>query len=105
MSFKLKIMTAQGTILEEEVESMTAPGIDGYYGVLSQHAPMVSAIGTGVLKVVSAGNISYFAIIGGIAEISREVTTVLADIIKKVAGPDEAAIEIEEMTSPTPTGH
>jgi len=105
MSLILKIITPQGTVFEGDVESISAPGVDGYFGVLTNHAPMVAAIGTGVLKTEQGGDTAYYAINGGVAEVAREQTTILADIIKKVAGPEEAEIEIEEMLSPTPTGH
>ncbi|MDD4870426.1 MAG: ATP synthase F1 subunit epsilon [Kiritimatiellae bacterium] len=101
MSFNLKIMTPQSSVFEGEVESLCTPGTIGYFGVLSDHAPMISAIGTGVLKIDMEGDIQYYVISGGIAEISREGTTVLAEIVKKVAGPDDAEIELEELEFPT----
>jgi len=105
MSLNLKIMTPQGAFFEGEVESLSVPGINGYFGVLPNHAPMISAVGTGVLKIEKDGDLQYYVVSGGLAEITREETTVLADIIKKVSGPDEAEIELEELISPTPTGH
>ena len=105
MSYSLKIMTPQGVAFEGEVDSLSVPGDNGYFGVLSSHAQMVSAIGTGVLKLENAGNIQYFVISGGVAEVNKDGTILLADIVKKVANPDEAEIEIQEMNSPTPTGH
>jgi len=105
MSFKLTIMTPQGPVFEDEVESFSAPGTNGYFGVLSSHAPMVAALGSGVLKVEKETDIQYYAISGGVVEVDRKLTTILADLIKKVAGPEEAEIELEEMSSPTPAGH
>jgi F-type H+-transporting ATPase subunit epsilon len=105
MSFNLKIITPQGSVFEGDVESLYAPGTDGYFGVLSSHAPMVSAIGTGIMKVDKEGDIQYYVISGGVAEINREETTILAEIVRKVSGPDEAEIELEEISIPTPTGH
>jgi len=105
MSFKLTIMTPQGLVFEGEVESFYAPGTKGYFGVLTDHAPMVAAIGGGVLKFEKEGETHYYAISGGVAEVNRKETTILADLIRKVSDAEEAEIELEEMSSPTPTGH
>ena len=105
MSLNLKIMTPQGTFFEGDIESFSAPGINGYFGVLPSHAPMVSAIGKGILKIETEGDSQYYVISGGVVEIKSAGTIILADIVKKVAGPDEAEIELEELESPTPTGH
>ena len=104
MSLNLKIMTPQGIAFEGEVESLSAPGIDGYFGVLPSHAPMVTAIGMGILKFEKQGDIQYYVISGGVAEVTARETTILADVTKKVAGPDAAEIELEELAFPTPNG-
>lgn len=98
MSFNLKIMTPQGLVFEGEVSSFTAPGSNGYFGVLTSHAPMVSAIGTGVLKVDTGGDTQYYAVSGGITEITREGNIILADMVKKVSDPSEAETVLDELS-------
>jgi F-type H+-transporting ATPase subunit epsilon len=102
MSFKLTIMTPEGAVFDDDVDSFVAPASHGYFGVLTNHAPMVSLIGSGTLKVDALGDTRYFAVAGGIAEVTNAGATVLADLVKKVSSPDEAEIELDKLSGPAP---
>ena len=59
---------------------MVAPGIEGYFGVMGGHEPLISAIKAGVLEYSDpAGNRHYVAIGGGFAEVTPDHITILAD--------------------------
>jgi F-type H+-transporting ATPase subunit epsilon len=79
MSFKLNVITPEKKVFEGDVESIKCPGLDGLFGVLSGHAPMVSALGEGTLVYVSEGKKTEVKISGGFLEVSSDVCSVMAD--------------------------
>jgi F-type H+-transporting ATPase subunit epsilon len=79
MSFKLNIITPEKKVFEGDVESIKCPGLDGLFGVLSSHAPMVSALGEGTLVYKSEGKETEVKISGGFLEVNDNVCSVMAD--------------------------
>ena len=53
--FKLSILTPEKTVFVGDVQYVEAPGSEGYFGVLANHAALVSALATGTLTVRGAG--------------------------------------------------
>lgn len=79
-NFKLSIITPDGQAFSGQAESVLAPGQSGWLGVLAQHAPMVSALAPGRLKVVQEGQEKNFDIQSGILEVdSAHNVVVLID--------------------------
>ncbi|MDE3089139.1 MAG: F0F1 ATP synthase subunit epsilon [Chloroflexota bacterium] len=87
---KLEIVTAERLVLSEEVDFVSAPGIDGVLGILPRHAPLVTALTLGELRYKKADEEFHFAIGGGFMEVRPDKVTVLADSA-------EHAEEIDEM--------
>ena len=82
--FKLSVVTPEKVVFEQEVRSIIAPGSEGYLGVLSNHAPLITALIPGKLSVEdSAGNESIYSLSGGFLEVSKNIAVVLADAIEK----------------------
>jgi F-type H+-transporting ATPase subunit epsilon len=79
MALTLKLITPEKKVFEGDVESIKCPGIDGLFGVLSGHAPMVSALGEGKLVYTNEGKETVVKISGGFLEISKNVCSVMAD--------------------------
>ena len=79
MAFKLNIITPEKEVFEGTVESVQCPGLDGLFGILSSHAPMVSALGDGALTYVIEGKEEEIKISGGFLEVSNDVCSVMAD--------------------------
>jgi F-type H+-transporting ATPase subunit epsilon len=81
VAFKLTILTPEGKAFEGDVASVTVPGVAGQFGVQTGHAPMVSALKAGVVKVsVDSPECSYWAIAGGVMEIRPAEAALLADL-------------------------
>jgi F-type H+-transporting ATPase subunit epsilon len=79
MAFKLNIITPENKVFEGDVDSVKCPGINGLFGILTNHAPMVSALGEGSLIYVSGGKETTVKISGGFLEMSKNVCSVMAD--------------------------
>ncbi|MCF8278167.1 MAG: ATP synthase F1 subunit epsilon [Flavobacteriales bacterium] len=76
----LEIVTPEEKIYEGEVRHVQLPGKEGLFGILNNHAPIVSTLVKGRVKVEAAdGDIQYFDIAGGVVEMNNNKVIVLAE--------------------------
>lgn len=81
--FKLSVVTPEKTVFEMDVRSIVAPGSEGYLGILSNHAPLITALMPGILSVNDeGGNEAFYSVSGGFLEVSGNIATILADAIE-----------------------
>ncbi len=79
-SFQLDIVTPERLVFSGEVTSMIAPGVNGYFGILANHQPLIAALNPGVLRIEEAiGGQTVMSISGGFFEVSHNRAIVLAD--------------------------
>jgi F-type H+-transporting ATPase subunit epsilon len=78
-SFRLRIVTPERLLLDEEVEEVIAPGAAGEFGVLPNHITFLTTLAPGRLMYRSGGQRHVMAVFGGYAEVAENVMTVLAD--------------------------
>jgi F-type H+-transporting ATPase subunit epsilon len=78
-SFRLRIVTPERLLLDEEVEEVVAPGVSGEFGILPDHITFLTTLAPGRLNYRSGGRRHVIAIFGGYAEVVDNVMTVLAD--------------------------
>jgi F-type H+-transporting ATPase subunit epsilon len=77
---QLEIITPEQTLFTGEVSLVQLPGIDGSFEILNDHAPLISALSKGRVKVQDAQKqLQYFEIKGGIVEVLRNKVLVLAE--------------------------
>ncbi len=94
-----ELATPERLFLTESVEMVVVPGTEGDFGVLSGHAPLISTIRPGAIAIYEGGRIARRIFVnGGIAEVSPERCTVLAEAAEPTDGLDRAAIERELQT-------
>ena len=78
--FRLSIVTPEKTFYEADIKSLVAPGTEGYLGILSNHAPLITALTPGRIEFRDAADrIKITAISGGFLEVSNNIATLLAD--------------------------
>ncbi|HKG67531.1 MAG TPA: ATP synthase F1 subunit epsilon [Segetibacter sp.] len=76
----LEILTPERRVYSGEVYGIQLPGIEGKFEVLNRHAPIVSALGKGNLKVIKDKNtFLYFLIESGFVEVLNNKATVLVE--------------------------
>lgn len=76
----LEIITPDKKVYAGEVNSVKLPGKDGSFGILNNHAPLISTLKTGKIKVIDNTNAThYFDVKGGVVEVLNNKITVLAD--------------------------
>lgn len=83
-SFHLEVVTPDRSLLSEEVVSLVAPGVQGYLGVLANHAPLVTELGIGVLRIRYPDDTEeQVAIEGGFMEVAHNRVLILADAAER----------------------
>ena len=78
-TLQLEVATPEQELVSEQVTEVQLPGKDGYIGVLPGHAPLLGALGAGVLTYQVGGQEHVIAVDGGFIEISENHVSVLAD--------------------------
>lgn len=98
-TFLMTLVSPERLLFAEQVEQTDLPGLEGDFGVLSGHAPIVAMLRPGLITAISGNERSRFVVRGGVAEFSNEVLTVLAEAVASVEEFDLAGLkaEIEEM--------
>lgn len=79
----VEIVTPERIVFSELVDFVVVPGIQGYLGVLPMHAPIVSGLNVGVLKVITSGRETKLAISGGFMEVNQDNVVILADTAER----------------------
>jgi len=79
MPIKLEIVTPERLVFDETVDGVTLPGSEGELGVLPNHAPLVSTLGVGELKIRTGGSEDWFAIVGGFVQVLPDKVVVMAE--------------------------
>ena len=79
---KLEILTPEKSLFDGKINSLNVPGSKGSFTVLRNHAPIISTLEKGQIKIVTDSNkIEFIEILGGIIEVKKNFIIVLADII------------------------
>lgn len=93
MSIRCEIVSQDRMVYEGDVDIVVLPGMDGEMGVLPHHAPLLTTLKYGIIKVRAKGTEQVFAVAGGVAEIQPNIVTVLADAAENVQEIDVARAE------------
>jgi F-type H+-transporting ATPase subunit epsilon len=89
-TFHFDLVSPEKLAFSGEVDQVDVPGVEGDFGVLAGHAPVVAAIRPGILTVMSGGAKQKIIVLGGIAEVSAKGLTVLADVATSLDELDRA---------------
>jgi F-type H+-transporting ATPase subunit epsilon len=79
MPLLLEIVTPERLAYSDLVDSVQLPGSEGELGVLPHHAPLVSMLGVGELRIRKGGTEESFAIIGGFLQVRPDKVVVMAE--------------------------
>ena len=79
-TMQLEIITAESQLYSGEVTSVKLPGMDGEFEILNNHAPVISTLDKGVIRVIDNNNkTENFEVNGGVIEMQNNKIIVLAD--------------------------
>lgn len=83
---EVEIVTPQNTLFSGKAESVSVPGSKSPFQVLHNHAPIVSALDPGAVKIVDANGVTkYFAVSGGFAEVRNNKVSILSQLAEQSA--------------------
>lgn len=77
---KLEVVTPEKKVVDAEADSVTIPTVNGEVGILSNHAPMISSLKSGILAYTVGGRTEKMVISGGFVEVGVNKVSVLADV-------------------------
>jgi len=105
----LEIVTQERRLFSDDVDMVVAPGSEGELGILPHHAPLLTTLKEGELRVKKGGGEEYFTIGGGFMEVQPDHVIVLADVAEQaneidIARAEEARRRAEQMLKDRPAG-
>lgn len=103
-SMRLDIVSAERVVYSEDVDVVVAPGVEGQLGILPHHAPLMTTLQAGELRVRKGGEEFFLAISGGFLEVRPDRVIVLADAAERageidIVRAEEAKRRAEEQLS------
>jgi len=94
MPLKLEIVTPERLAYSDTVDAVVLPGSEGELGVLPHHAPLISTLGVGELRIRKGGQEELFAIAGGFLQVRPDKVVVMAEMADMASDIDlEKALE------------
>src|SRR6267142_2628731 len=77
-TFHVSLVSPEKVLFSDQVDQVDLPGVEGDFGVLPGHAPIVAVLRPGIVTIISGTVRDRFVVLGGLAEFSQELT-ILAD--------------------------
>lgn len=93
MAMQCDIITQERVVFSGEVDMVIAPGAEGEMGILPHHAPLLTTLDFGELRVKIGGREQFFAIGGGVLEVAPDHVIVLADSAERADEIDASRAE------------
>ena len=77
---RVEIITPDKELFKGEARLVSVPGVDGSMGFLNNHAPLITVLKAGDIRVIMAnGNVELFPVKGGVVEVLKNTVLVLAE--------------------------
>ncbi len=90
----LELVTPSRIMAQKDVQMVVAPGVEGLFGVLPRHAPLLADLARGIVEVHEGGKVTErYMIDGGLADVSGESITILAERAIDLAVVDVAQLK------------
>lgn len=80
----VSVISAEATLFEGDATAVVAPAFDGEVGILTNHAPMITALGSGELRVEQDGTTRRFAVAGGFLQVVDNQVRVVTEQARSV---------------------
>jgi F-type H+-transporting ATPase subunit epsilon len=84
MTIRCEIVSQDRTVFQGDVDIVVLPGAAGEMGILPHHAPVLTTLKYGIIKVRRNNKEELFAVAGGVAEVQPTIITVLADAAENI---------------------
>lgn len=92
-TIQVEVVSAEKALYSGTAEMVVAPASQGDVGILPRHAPLLTSLRPGVLKLVNGDDEELLYVAGGIMEVQPDMVTVLADVAERGEDLDEERVE------------
>ena len=92
MALHFELVSPEKLLFSGDVDQVDVPGVEGDFGVLEGHAPLVATLRPGILTVHGSGDVTRIVVLGGFAEVSEKGLTIVADLADAVGDFDKAVL-------------
>ncbi len=89
------LVSPERELFSGDVKQVDAPGVEGEFGVLPQHAPFMTVLKPGVVRIHEASGVTPVFVRGGFADVTPAGLTILAEEAVRLADVDAASLESE----------
>lgn len=93
MALHLELVTVERVVFSEDVELLVAPGLEGQLGILPNHAPLLTVLQPGEIRIDTGSEQRHIAVSGGFLEVIGNKVTILAHTAEYADEIDEARAE------------
>ena len=83
---RVSVISAERSVFDGEADAVAAPAYDGFVGILPRHAPFMTLLGQGIVKIQTGGTVTRLSVMGGFLQVASNVVRIVA----RRAGPAEA---------------
>jgi F-type H+-transporting ATPase subunit epsilon len=102
---RVEVVTGERMVYtQDEVDMVVAPGADGVLGILPRHAPLITILASGELRIKKGGREESLIVFGGFMEVTPEKVIILADTAEHVEEIDLARAEEARQRAQTAIG-
>jgi F-type H+-transporting ATPase subunit epsilon len=74
----VSVISAERSVFDGEAEAIVAPAYDGLVGILPRHAPFVTLLGEGIVKIRRSGETTRLRVAGGFLQVAQDVVRIVA---------------------------
>ena len=83
---RVSVISAERSVFDGDADAVVAPAYDGLVGILPRHAPFMTLLGEGVVKISHSGNVTRLKVMGGFLQVASNVVRIVA----RQAGPADS---------------
>ena len=94
-AIRCTVVSPERPLFEGTVDHVVAPGVAGELGIFPRHAPLIGALGPGIVRLHKGGNVERFAVRGGFLLVKKNVVTLLVTDAMKPSDVDGSKLEAE----------
>lgn len=94
-TLQFSLVSPERELFSGEVTQVDAPGTEGDFGVLPKHAPFMTTLKPGVVRIYENGNVTPVFVRGGFADVTPQGLTILAEEAVRLADVDMAELDAE----------
>src|SRR4029077_1065209 len=93
MPIRLEIVTPERGVLTDDVDMVIAPASEGYVGILPHHAPLLTTLGPGGLRIKQGGSDAVLTVFAGFMDVRPDRVVILTEAAESADEIDESRAE------------